>query len=266
MRILITLLIFFSIPLLPQSYLNVHFLDGTNQNTSLNTLTKILFDQNNDQTIFYSSDLGSITRNLSAIHGLTFDDISSGGLLPVELSKFSANVNQNIVSLLWSTATEVNNFGFDIQRCRSESGWTKIGFVKGFGNSNSNKSYSYSDRPEGDFKFLYRLKQIDNNGKYSYSSIVTANIGIPAIYELKQNFPNPFNPSTKIVYKLPINGNISLIVYDVMGRAVVTLVNENKNSGSYEVDFNGSGLSTGVYFCKMSSRNFVNSIKMLFIK
>jgi len=266
MKNLITILIFFSIPILPQSYLNVHFADGTNQNTILNTLTKIIFDQNNDQTIFYCSDLGTITKNLSAIHALTFDNIGSGGLLPVELTKFSANVNQNIVYLLWSTATEVDNFGFDIERFRSGSTWTKVGFVKGSGNSNSNKTYSYTDKPLGETKFLYRLKQIDNNGKFSYSSIITADIRIPAVYELKQNYPNPFNPSTNIVYNVPINGKVSIIVYDIMGREVVTLVNENKNSGNYEVEFNGSGLSTGVYFCKMSSAGFTSSIKMLLIK
>jgi hypothetical protein len=207
-----------------------------------------------------------VTRSLNAIHGLTFDPINSGGTLPIELTGFKANVNRNIVSLLWNTATEVANFGFDIERCCSGSGWIKIAFVHGSGNSNSYKSYSYYDRPVGATKFQYRLKQIDNNGKYSYSSVITADIGIPASYELKQNFPNPFNPSTKIVYNVPMDGKVSLIVYDVMGREVVTLVNENKYSGRYEVEFIGNGLATGVYFCKMISKNFISSIKMLLIK
>ena len=266
MKMTLYCLILFSFPMLCQSYLNVHFSDGTDQNTLVSTLTKITFDQNNDQTIFYCTDLGVVTKNLSTIHELTFDNSGSGGTLPVELINFTSQVNQDKVTLLWSTATEVDNFGFDIERYQSASGWNKIGFVKGSGNSNSYKFYSFTDQPEGATKFQYKLKQTDKNGNYSYSSVVTAIIGIPTMYELKQNFPNPFNPTTKIKYSIPQDGLVSIIIFDIMGRKITSLVNENKKAGNYEVYFNGNGLSSGVYFCKMNSGDFTNSIKMLLIK
>jgi len=266
MKVTIFCLILFSFPLLSQTYLNVHFSDGTNQNTLVSTLTKITFDQNNDQTIFYCTDLGVVTKNLSTIHELTFDNSGSGGTLPIELINFTSQVYQGKVTLLWSTATEVDNFGFDIERYQSASGWNKIGFVKGSGNSNSYKFYSFTDQPYGGTKYLYRLKQTDKNGKYSYSSVIEAVIGIPIMYELKQNFPNPFNPSSIITYSIPQDGLVSLIVYDITGKEVASLVNDYKKAGSYEVSFNGSRMASGVYFCKMTAKNFGSSIKMLLLK
>ena len=266
MKMIFYCLIIFSFPLWSQTYLNVHFSDRTNQNTLVSTLTKITFDQNNNQTIFYCTDIGVVTKNLSTIQELTFDNSGNGGTLPVELVNFTSQVNQDRVTLLWSTATEVDNFGFDIERYQSASVWNKIGFVKGSGNSNSFKFYSFTDQPEGGTKFQYRLKQTDKNGKYFYSSVITVITGIPTTYELKQNFPNPFNPTTKIKYSIPQDGLVSLIVFDIIGRKVTSLVNENKKAGNYEADFNGKGLSSGIYLCKISSGNYTNSIKMLFIK
>jgi hypothetical protein len=197
---------------------------------------------------------------------MTFDNSGSGGLLPVELVNFRANVEQNNVTLLWSTATEVDNYGFDIERYQAASGWNKVAFVIGFGNSSSVKSYSFTDQPYGGTKYLYRLKQTDKNGKYSYSSVIEAVIGIPIMYELKQNFPNPFNPSSIITYSIPQDGLVSLIVYDITGKEVASLVNDYKKAGSYEVSFNGSRMASGVYFCKMTAKNFGSSIKMLLLK
>ena len=186
--------------------------------------------------------------------------------MPVELVSFSAQVNQNKVTLMWSTAIEVDNYGFEIERMQLFTGWNKIGFVKGHGSSNSTRSYSFIDIPTGGTKFQYRLKQIDKGGKYTYSDLVDVAIGIPTSYELKQNYPNPFNPLTKIDYNIPVDGIVTLIIYDIMGREVISLVNENKKAGSYEITFDGSRLASGVYICKMNSTNYSSSIKMIIMK
>jgi hypothetical protein len=266
MRNLIILLFLFSIPLYSQTYMNVRNSNGTFQNALLSSLTKITFNENGDSINYAIRDVGLKSGITAATLKLSFEDIPAGDPMPVELVNFSAQVNHNIVTLVWNTATEVNNNGFEIERLQLSSVWNKVGFVQGNGNSNVSRSYSFIDKPECGTKFQYRLKQIDRNGKYTYSNILNVVFGTPTAFELKQNYPNPFNPSTKIVYNVPLNGKVTLIVYDIMGREVVSLVNENKMEGRYEVNLYGDRLVSGVYVCKMTAKNFTSSIKMLFIK
>jgi len=214
-----------------------------------------------------------------------------GTPLPVELTSFTATVSGGKVTLNWQTATEVNNYGFEIQRSvvsgqlsvisdqRSE--WETIGFVEGHGNSNSPKDYSFIDENVAAGNYLYRLKQIDNNGEFSYSSEVEVNIeAIPTEFALYQNYPNPFNPTTKIRYSIPsfeshsgaAEQNVSLKIYDVLGNEVATLVNENKAAGNYEVLWNAASLASGVYIYRINVNNnikpdaFVQVMKMVLIK
>ena len=195
---------------------------------------------------------------------------SNLGALPVELTSFTANLLGNKVELNWVTATEVRNYGFNIERFSSSTtpiqGWEKIGFVEGHGNSNSPKSYAFTDIPQGGTKFQYRLKQIDTDGKYEYSSVVSINLNSPNQYALNQNYPNPFNPSTVITYSIPVSSNVTLKVYDILGRLITTLVNENQQAGSYTVNFDARDLSNGIYFYKIQSGNFVAVNKMLLLK
>jgi hypothetical protein len=88
----------------------------------------------------------------------------------------------------------------------------------------------------------------------------------PTTFSLKQNYPNPFNPTTKIKYDVPRLGNVKIVVYDVIGREVQTLVNERLQPGTYEVKFDGSALNSGVYFYKLSAGNFTETKRMLLIK
>jgi hypothetical protein len=173
-------------------------------------------------------------------------------VLPVELVSFTGNEDKGNILLKWNTATELGNMGFDIERAVSKSDWEKIGFVKGNGNSNSTKNYVYADKSVSKAgKYFYRLKQIDNNGSYKYSSIAEVEFGAPGSYALNQNYPNPFNPSTKISYLLKDKGFVNLKVYGIKGELVKVLVNELKEAGYYESEFDGKGLASGVYIYRL---------------
>jgi hypothetical protein len=175
------------------------------------------------------------------------------GALPVELTSFSANISGSIVSLNWNTATEVNNYGFEVEKQSSINNWSKIGFVEGNGTTNAPKSYSFLDKSVSG-KISYRLKQIDRDGKFEYSKVIEAEVvAAPKVFGLEQNFPNPFNPSTVINYSITHASNVVLKVYDILGGEVATLVTETKSPGSYSVIFNASALANGVYFYRLNA-------------
>ena len=200
--------------------------------------------------------------------------VSPTAPLPVELTSFTAKLIGSNVQLRWVTATEVRNYGFEIERSLTATlsegegfnNWEKIGFVNGQGNSNSPKEYFFTDTPEGGTKFQYRLKQIDTDGKFVYSSIVSIEIQPPSQYILNQNYPNRFNPSTVITYSIPISSKVLVKVYDMLGKLVTTLVNENQEAGKYEINFNAGELSNGIYYYKIQSGNFAATKKMLLLK
>ena len=192
----------------------------------------------------------------------------TSGVLPVELTLFTSSTSANSVQLNWSTAIELNNSGFDIERKKTESrDWQMIGFVQGHGTTNTPQSYSYSDRYLSTGKYNYRLKQIDFNGNYQYYYLGNdVSIGVPNKFKLSQNFPNPFNPVTKISYELPGDSKVNIRVFDMLGREVETLVDEFKTAGYHSIDFDGSALSSGMYFYRIKTDEFEAIKKMLFIK
>ncbi|RPI63015.1 MAG: T9SS C-terminal target domain-containing protein [Ignavibacteriales bacterium] len=187
--------------------------------------------------------------------------------IPVELVSFNASLNQSNVSLSWTTATELNNRGFSVQR-KVENKWQDVGFVEGNGTTTEINSYSYIDdisSIESFGKIYYRLKQIDYDGSFSMSSEVLVMM-TPAEYKLSQNYPNPFNPVTRINFQLPYASNVTLKIYDVVGSEVATLVNEIKAAGNYNFDFNASSLASGVYYYKLQAGDFVQNKKMILMK
>jgi len=188
--------------------------------------------------------------------------------LPVELVSFSALPKESNVELKWQTATEINNYGFDLERRLrgDDETWKKIGFVAGAGNSNSLKQYSYIDKnPVGGSQFVYRLKQIDNDGQYEYSDEVEIEI-VPATYELSQNYPNPFNPVTKIKFSLIQNGRVKIKIYNTLGEEVREIINKEYEFGYHEVEFNSMGLASGVYLYRIEAGDFVDVKKMMLLK
>jgi Secretion system C-terminal sorting domain len=175
--------------------------------------------------------------------------------LPVELVSFAAIVNGPSVTLDWRTATETNNYGFDIER-KSTSSWSKVGFVEGHGTTNAPQSYRYSDNTVSG-KIVYRLKQIDRDGKFEYSKEVEVTAtAAPTVFALSQNYPNPFNPTTVIGYSIASASHVSLKVFDMLGREIATLVNGQMAPGNYTAAFDASRLSSGVYFYRLDAGTF----------
>ncbi|MBS1516888.1 MAG: T9SS type A sorting domain-containing protein [Bacteroidetes bacterium] len=190
------------------------------------------------------------------------------GALPVELTSFTYSVNQRNVTLSWSTSSETNNSGFDIERNISGSEtWTKAGNVSGNGTVSETKNYSFTDRGLNTGQYNYRLKQIDYNGNFEYFNLGSeVNISSPDKYSLNQNYPNPFNPSTKISFSIPVSGVVSLKIYDISGKEVAELINGELTAGFHTVSFNANGLTSGIYFYRLTSGNFTKVMKMSLIK
>ncbi len=192
--------------------------------------------------------------------------------LPVELVSFTVSTNRLHAELKWTTATEVNNYGFEIEK--REKGeekskmWGTIGFVDGNGTTNSPKEYLFADNNLSAGKYLYRLKQIDRDGKFEYSKEVEVTIGsAPLKFELAQNYPNPFNPTTTISFTLQVSGLTTLKVYDVIGREVATVFHDIAEAGEYhQAKFDGRNLSSGIYFAKLQTGGMVQIKKMLLQK
>jgi hypothetical protein len=175
------------------------------------------------------------------------------------------------VKLLWTTSKETNNAGFEVQKTvfgNQNSEWNKIGFINGNGTKNTPTNYIFTDSKLNTGKYKYRLKQIDNNGISKYHTLNNiVEIGVPAKFSLSQNYPNPFNPRTKVEFQIPNDAKVSMIVYDIIGREVVTLINnEFKKADYYTVDLNASNLASGIYFYSIIADKFIATKKMVVIK
>ena len=224
------------------------------------------------QDMYYYEDPGGPTNNVNTanlcIKALTLDE----GNIPVELTSFTAVNKGTKVVLEWATATETNNHQFEIYRRsifeNTTGDWTLLGYREGKGTTTEPQYYTYEDDITGinANTLEYRLKQIDYDGTYTYSEVVTVSNLAPNGFVLEQNYPNPFNPSTKIKYSITGKQLVSLKVYDVLGNEITTLVNEEKPSGTYEVEFNASNLSAGVYYYTIVTDGFVQTKKMILLK
>ena len=195
--------------------------------------------------------------------------------VPVELTSLTASANGSIVVLKWTTATELNNRGFEIERSltptpsRREGAieWVKVGFVQGIGTSTHKKDYSYVDAVTEYGKYAYRLKQIDFDGTFSYSEEVYVEAGLkPESFTLEQNYPNPFNPTTFIKFNLPQASKINLSVYNSLGELVNVIAYGEYEAGVYERVFNASSLASGIYIYVLKTDNVVLNQKMVLAK
>jgi hypothetical protein len=187
--------------------------------------------------------------------------------LPVELSSFSASVTGNTARLDWTTRTELNNSGFDILRKPAGSGqnsqWEIIAFVAGHGTTTEAHNYSFTDDNLNAGRYTYKLKQLDFNGSFQYSDMVNIEITQPLNFTLFQNYPNPFNLSTTISFQIQEAGLVRIKVYDALGNEITTLVNDKKESGSYNITYDASELSSGTYIYQLRMGSLVETKKLL---
>lgn len=235
-------------------------------------------------TIYYTTDGGANWMEAKPAYGTTLYKITArGGHLwfvgvdgaiirgyddpdiPVELTSFSANVSNSTVTLSWTTATETNNYGFEIERKSADESWTKIGFVPGTGTTTEQQSYSFVDDGLLTQSYTYRLKQLDLDGRYEYSTEIEVSLN-PAEYALEQNYPNPFNPATTIKFSIPQASKVQLVIYNQLGEKVAELVNKELDAGYHIYNFNASELASGVYFYSINAGDFQATKKMLLLK
>jgi len=178
--------------------------------------------------------------------------------LPVELVRLSAAADERGVLLTWETATEVNNAGFDIERRTAAPGagpltWAAVGYVEGSGTCNAPKHYTFRNTDVRTGAYVYRLKQIDRDGRFSYSQEVEAAVEAPRVFALSQNYPNPFNPATTIAFALAEDSRVTVKVYDITGRETASLADGQMNAGYYTLPFDARSLSSGVYFYRLTA-------------
>ena len=220
--------------------------------------------QNNANT----SGTGTVPNNTWGYGKLDIHAASIDTPFPVELTHFSAKEIKNKIILNWQTATEVNNYGFSIER-RLEvvnREWETLAFVEGHGNSNSPKDYTYIDDTPLNGKVGYRLKQIDTDGTFEYSDEIEIEVESVIENKLVGNYPNPFNPTTTVRFDLANEGNVSLVVYNVIGEVVKKLLDQKMTAGKHKVEFEASNLSSGIYFYQLNAGNFIDVKKMMVIK
>ena len=226
------------------------------------------------QLIFIAQTLGitiqearMLARSTGSQNGV-WDQYSGFGLinieraLPIELVSFTAIYSNGVVELQWETATEINNYGFEIERDGKV-----IKFIEGNGNSNSPKYYSFIDTDiNRSGIYSYRLKQIDNDGTYEYFEEILVDVNIPNGFSLSQNYPNPFNPETTIEFTISKPAFVLLRVYDILGNEVAILLNERVLNNINKVQFDGTALTSGIYIYRLVVDDFVFVKKMTLLK
>jgi photosystem II stability/assembly factor-like uncharacterized protein len=206
-----------------------------------------------------------------AAQGAGFYKLDAPWFVPVELTSFTGSLNNNAVVLNWSTASELNNQGFEIEKSLNNIDFQKIGYVPGFGTTTEIKSYSFKITEVPSVVQYYRLKQIDFDGTFTYTSSVEVEGVSPKDFQLQQNHPNPFNPSTQISFTLPVESNVSIKLFNLLGQEVTNILTSQMQAGSHEVNFNAGSLSSGTYIYVLEAeglngRSFRESKKMMLMK
>ena len=225
-------------------------------------------------TLGASGTGGPLTLDANDFFGATAADemyiddyaLEDLNVVPVELSAFSANVNNSTVTLNWTTETELNNQGFEVQRRLVDGQFITIGHVEGFGTTTERKQYSFTDAGLEIGSYYYRLKQVDFNGAYEYSNEIFVEVNPPLVFGLDQNYPNPFNPTTSINFSLAEPSFVKLAVYNLLGEQVALLKNEFMTAGSFNITFDAASLPSGMYLYKLETAQFSSVKKMMLMK
>jgi hypothetical protein len=234
---------------------------GTNQ-----AVDALLTSTSGYGTLFRSCWGNSYTANNGAQGNFSIVRITADDPVPVEFTSFEASANGNNVVLQWETATETNNYGFEVQRKFSDSNYEVLGFVAGAGTTTEPRTYFFTDSKIPNGQYTYRLKQTDYNGTFSYSDEILVEVDAPTEYALEQNYPNPFNPSTNISFSIAEASVVKIAVFNLLGQQVNLLLDEFREAGLHTVSFNASQLPSGAYFYTIETPQFKQTKKMLLAK
>ena len=232
---------------------------ATNRGTSWTAVNEGLTNKNvhslliNETHLFAGTDNGVWRRPLVE-------------MIPVELISFTATASGKEVTLNWTTATELNNQGFEVQRKFGSNDFLTVGSIKGNGTTTSPNQYSFVDKLIDGGKYFYRLKQIDFGGTFEYSNVIEVEVRVLDKFTLEKNYPNPFNPVTTIGYVLQEKSNAKVTILNSLGEEIAVLVNEEQDKGYHKVEFNGSKLTSGVYFYRLKAGEFISTKKMILLR
>ncbi len=222
---------------------------------------------NTSTTVGVEMQSGYISGMLTSV---SFSGITTGNQpLPIELISFTVCVKSDgSVELVWRTAAEKNNYGFEIERVFNNTNtWQKIDFVQGRGTSNVPYTYVYNDNSVKSGNYQYRLKQIDHNGLFIYSDQVEVSVNLSSTgFSLSQNFPNPFNPKTDIIFSLPKSAWVHLVVYNSLGQLITTLIQQEMEPGTHRVELVADNWSSGVYYYRLETPHGSHMRKLVYIK
>jgi len=205
-------------------------------------------------TGFFSTTayFGADTLTSSGVQDVFVSKIGNNPV-PAELISFEGSLIGNKINLKWKTASELNNYGFEIEKSTDNFVFNKIVFVNGKGTSTSNHEYEFNDYNFTSSKYYYRLKQIDFDGTFTYSNTIEVNVSLPSDFALYQNYPNPFNPASVIGFDLPAEMHVNLNLFNSVGELISVLAEGNYSAGRYKVQMNASTLASGVYFYKLTA-------------
>jgi photosystem II stability/assembly factor-like uncharacterized protein len=211
------------------------------------------------------------TMNVFAAQSGGFYKLDSPYFVPVELISFTAKVVDNKALLEWSTASEINNQGFDVEMSYDNQSFEKIAFIPGFGTSSEQHSYSHTVDKLLSEKNYFRLRQVDFDGTFEYSPVVEVDGLLPSEFYLAQNHPNPFNPATSIQFSLPVEASVKIQLFNMLGEKVTEITNREFSAGVHIINFTSDGLSSGTYLYLLEAKGsngviFNQTKKMLLLK
>jgi len=229
---------------------------------TVDVVGNVILFENSTEHVYFVAPPGAASYTTPAI-----DQVNVTTPLPVELASFTVSVVNNGVELNWTTASETNNYGFEVQRGADEKNFQRIGFVAGNGTTTAQHSYKFADRDLAAATYYYRLKQIDTDGTVTFSDIVRADLAtVVREYALQQNYPNPFNPTTTIAFSLKEDGFVKLRLFNMLGQQVVELVNGQLKAGPHTAILDARNLSSGTYLYILEVNGFRGQKRLQIIK
>ncbi len=237
--------------------------DGTQSSWVKENINLSAYKNKSVKLRYYFRSDGSLNQDGWYVDNIRLKTYSG---VPVELTAFSINSDDETVMINWMTATELNNKGFYIERKLGDGLWSTLSFVNGRGTATTANVYTYRDKPVYNGSAYYRLRQVDFDGTEKLYGPVEISLKTIRDFSLDQNYPNPFNPYTTIGYTLPEKANVNLSVYNVSGEMVAEIFSGEKDAGVHKEVFNASGFASGIYIYKLSANDKIQTRRMILLK